>query len=343
MTPRKPTLHDVAAAAGVSIAAVSFALRDKPGVSPETKERVLAAARELGYAVNLPARSLRTSRYGAIGLYLPPGSTRLPYYTEFAFGVVDAADRLGLSVILLPHRDSDDASPPTAFVDGYIVVDATTEDAGIRGILDAGRPVVSGEHVLGGDERVSGSVVYDHVTATTRLLDHLAAAGAHRIAAVLPPDGTVWSRDVADAYVAWTAGRGDEPLSRRIGFIPTAAEVTAAVDDLLTVAEVDAVVVVPSGSAAPALDSALRAGRRVGEDLLLAAYVDEPLHGLLTPSVTSFDLEPRDVGATCVALLAEVWDAEPHDRVRAVQPRLLVRDSTSPGGPGRRIAETASG
>ena len=183
--------------------------------------------------------------------------------------------------------------------------------------------------MLGGDERVSGSVVYDHVTATTRLLDHLSAAGAHRIAAVLPPDGTAWSRDVADAYAAWTAGRGDDPLSRRIGFIPTAAEVAAAVDDLLTIAEVDAIVVVPSGSAAPALDSAHRAGRRVGEDLLLAAYVDEPLHGLLTPSVTSFDLEPRDVGAACVALLAEVWDADPHDRVRAIQPRLLVRDSTS--------------
>ncbi|WP_371360285.1 LacI family DNA-binding transcriptional regulator, partial [Salmonella sp. E404] len=37
MTPRKPTLHDVAAAAGVSIAAASFALRDKPGVSLETR------------------------------------------------------------------------------------------------------------------------------------------------------------------------------------------------------------------------------------------------------------------------------------------------------------------
>ncbi|WP_431796681.1 LacI family DNA-binding transcriptional regulator [Microbacterium enclense] len=329
MTPRKPTLHDVAAAAGVSIAAVSFALRDKPGVSPETRDRVLSVARDLGYSVNLPARSLRTSRYGAIGLYLPPGSTRLPYYTEFAFGAVDAADRLGLSVILLPHRDPDDASPPSAFVDGYIVVDATTEDAGIRGILDAGRPVVSGEHVLGGDERVGGSVVYDHVTATTRLLDHLAEAGARRIAAVLPPDGTAWSRDVAETYVAWTARRGHDPLSRRIGFVPTTAEVAAAVDDLLATTNVDAVVVVPSGSAAPALDSARRAGRRVGDDLLLAAYVDEPLHGLLSPSVTSFDLEPRDVGAACVALLAEIWDADPEDRVRAIQPRLIVRDSTS--------------
>lgn len=330
VTPRKPTLHDVAAAAGVSIAAASFALRDKPGVSPETRDRVLAVARELNYTVNVPARSLRTARYGAVGLYLPPGSTRLPYYTEFAFGVVDAADRRGLSVILLPHREPDDVTAPTAFVDGYVVVDATTEDAGIRAILDTGRPVVSGEHVLGGDNRVRASVVSDHTAALTGLLDHLAAAGARRIAAVLPPDGTAWSRDIAGAYTAWVAGHGGIPISRRIAFVPSADEVAAAVDDVLATEDVDALVLVPSGSAAPALDSAARAGRRIGDDLLLAAYVDEPMHALLTPSVTSFDLEPRDFGAACVELLAEVWDADgPADRVRVTEPRLVVRASTS--------------
>lgn len=330
MTRRKPTLHDVAASAGVSIAAASFALRDKPGVSPETRDRVLAVARELNYTVNVPARSLRTARYGAVGLYLPPGSTRLPYYTEFAFGVVDAADRLGLSVILLPHRGPGDASAPTAFVDGYVVVDATTEDAGIRAILDTGRPVVSGEHMVGGDDRVSASVVSDHASAMTRLLDHLSDAGARRIGAVLPPEGTAWSHDIARAYDAWIAGRGGLPISRRIAFVPTADEVADAVTDVLATENVDALVVVPSGSAAPALDAVARAGRRIGDDLLLAAYVDEPMHALLAPSVTSFDLEPRDFGAACVALLAEVWDADGlDDRVRVTQPRLVVRASTT--------------
>lgn len=330
MTPRKPTLHDVAAAAGVSIAAASFALRDKPGVSPETRERVLAVARELNYTVNVPARSLRTARYGAVGLHLPPGSTRLPYYTEFAFGVVDAADRLGLSVILLPHRAPGDTSAPTAFVDGYVVVDATTEDAGIRAILDTGRPVISGEHLVGGDDRVTASVVSDHAAAMTRLLDHLFDAGARRIGAVLPPDGTAWSHDIARAYADGIAERGGIPVSRRIAFVPTADEVAAAVDDVLATEDIDALVVVPSGSAAPALDAAARAGRRVGDDLLLAAYVDEPMHALLTPSVTSFDLEPRDFGAACVALLAEVWEAKGlDDRVRVTHPRLVVRASTT--------------
>jgi len=329
VTPRKPTLHDVAAAAGVSIAAVSFALRDKAGVSPETRERVLAAARELNYVVNVPARSLRTARYGAVGLHLPPGSTRLPYYTDFAFGVVDAADARGLSVILLPHRPADDTTPPTAFVDGYIVVDATAEDAGIRAILDTGRPVVSGEHVLGGEDRVSASVVYDHDTALRGLLDHVTDRGATRVAAVLPPDGTAWSRDLTRTFSDWTAERGGIPITRTISFVPTADEVDGAVADILATEEVDALIVAPSGSAAPALAAAHRAGRRVGDDLLLAAYVDEPMHALLSPAVTSFDLEARAFGAACLELLTTVTDADaPADRVRVVAPRLLVRAST---------------
>ncbi|BAJ74810.1 transcriptional regulator [Microbacterium testaceum StLB037] len=330
MTPRKPTLHDVAAAAGVSIAAASFALRDKAGVSPETRERVLAAARALNYVVNAPARSLRTARYGAVGLHLPPGATRLPYYTEFAFGLVDAADHRGLSVILLPHRDADDETPPTAFVDGYVVVDATAEDAGIRAILDTGRPVVSAEHLLGAEDRVAGSVVYDHETALRGLLDHLTARGAQRIATILPPRGTAWARELTRAYETWIAERGGIPISRTISFIPTADEVDAAVSEILATEQVDALIVGPSGSAAPALDAAHRAGREVGTDLLLAAYVDEPMHGLLTPAVTSFDLGAREVGAACLDLFTAIQDAAPPgDRVQVRLPRLIVRASTA--------------
>ncbi|MFZ8758198.1 LacI family DNA-binding transcriptional regulator [Microbacterium sp. HMH0099] len=326
MAARKKTLHDVAAAAGVSIAAASFALRDKAGVSAETRERVLAVARELGYVVNAPARSLRTARYGAVGLHLPSGATRLPYYTEFAFGVVDAADRRGLSVILLPHRD-DDAAPPTAFVDGFIVVDATTEDPGVRGILDAGRPVVSGEHVVGGGDEVSASVVADHASATRRLLSHLGEQGATRIGAVLPPPGTAWS----DAVTAVVDAHEPRVETRVIPFVPTADEVDAAVTDLMDAAPLDALVVVPSGSAAPALAAATRAGRTVGADLLLAAYVDEPMHALLSPAVTSFDLEPRELGAACLSLLASLWDDDaPEANVETTEPRLIVRASTQP-------------
>lgn len=330
MTPRRPTLHDVAAGAGVSIAAASFALRGKAGVSDDTRDRVLEVARGLGYRVNVPARSLRTARSAAVGLHLPAGTTHLPYYTDFAFGVVDAADRRGLSVILLPHRDDGQAGAPSDFVDGYVVVDASVEDAGVRAVLASGRPVVSGEQVFGGPGLASASVAIDHTTALFRLLDHLRARRAARIAAILPPDGTTWSRELADAYARWSAENGRDALARHTSFVPTADEVSTVVLDVLEDPRVDALVIAPSGSAPATLAAAARAGRRVGDDLLVAACVDEPAHALLSPGVTSIDLEARALGSACLELLVEVWDAgELTDPIRVTVPRLVVRESTA--------------
>ena len=67
---RRPTIADVARRAGVSAAAVSFAVNDRPGVSPETRERILAAARELGWRPSASARALTEARTRAIGLVL---------------------------------------------------------------------------------------------------------------------------------------------------------------------------------------------------------------------------------------------------------------------------------
>jgi DNA-binding LacI/PurR family transcriptional regulator len=55
---RRPTIADVARRAGVSATAVSFAVNDRPGVSPETRERILDVARELGWRPSASARAL---------------------------------------------------------------------------------------------------------------------------------------------------------------------------------------------------------------------------------------------------------------------------------------------
>ena len=58
----KPTISDVAARAGVSKGAVSFALNGRPGVSPDTRDRILRAADELGFVRNATARALSSRR-----------------------------------------------------------------------------------------------------------------------------------------------------------------------------------------------------------------------------------------------------------------------------------------
>ncbi|MBT2513633.1 LacI family DNA-binding transcriptional regulator [Arthrobacter sp. ISL-30] len=81
---RRPTLIDVAKAAGVSRALVSIVMRDAPGASEATRDKVLEAARELGYRPDTRARLLRSSRTKLLGLSF---SSSQPFHAE----IVDAA------------------------------------------------------------------------------------------------------------------------------------------------------------------------------------------------------------------------------------------------------------
>lgn len=301
------TLKDVAALAGVSTAAASFALRGRPGVSEATRRRVAEAAEELHYETNIAARNLRTQATAAIGLYLPSHVTSSAYYMDVAFGVAAAAHQRDLAVVLLPNTP--DARAAAAHVDGFIVVDVADDDPGAVAILAGRRPVVSGEDVAATMERPDGSVVSDHENAMTVLLDHLLSSGAQRVAILAPPLDTAWGRDIRRAYERWSAAHNTEPLLAEVPFATEVEAVAAACTDLLLAEPgIDAIVAVPDGSASCVLPAARALGRVVGEDLLVAAYVDGAGNRLLDPPVTAFDLRPRAFGAACAELLASILD-----------------------------------
>lgn len=329
MTSDRATLRDVAAASGISVAAASMALRGLPGVSPATRERVRAAAASLRYQPNASARSLRTATYGAMGLLLPSTGTTSAYYAEFAFGLVDAAHERGWAVVLLPRLTAGSTAP--AHMDGFVVVDAVADDPAVAALLGDGRPVVSAERVADAPGSPAATVSVDHRSATAELLDHLAAAGAERIAALLPPADTAWGEEVAEAFERWSAARGVDAASVTVGFEPDAREVASATASLLADAAVDAVLAVPSGAAGAVAATATHLGRSVGADLLLAAYVDEPSLALLAPPVTALDLHEREHGARCAEELVAAIAGEARAAAHALRPTLVVRASTSEG------------
>ncbi|PPH24139.1 hypothetical protein C5C99_00360 [Rathayibacter sp. AY1C4] len=107
----RPTILDVAREAGVSKAFVSFALNDRPGVSPDSRERILRVAAELGYRPSLTARSLSTSVSFAVGLVVardPAVIAADPFFPSFISGVERVLAERGrvlvLSVVDPPRR-----------------------------------------------------------------------------------------------------------------------------------------------------------------------------------------------------------------------------------------------
>lgn len=95
---RPVTMADVGAAAGVTARTVSNVLGERPNVSSRTRDRVLAAARDLGYQMNVSARGLKTGLTGLITLAIP--DLGIDYFAELAQDVMREAEQHGWTVIL---------------------------------------------------------------------------------------------------------------------------------------------------------------------------------------------------------------------------------------------------
>ncbi len=96
---RGPTIKDVARAAGVSSATVSYVLNDLNKVSPEVDALVRRVAAEIGYARNNAARALKTGRHNIIGCILP--TLNSPVFPEIAQAVQRRADEFGYATLVI--------------------------------------------------------------------------------------------------------------------------------------------------------------------------------------------------------------------------------------------------
>jgi LacI family transcriptional regulator len=179
----------VAALAGVSVATVSYVMngRDDRRVGAQTRQRVLAAARTLGYVPDQAARSLRRRRTELVALVV--GSIGVPAYDQIAHDLHAAADAAGYGVITIVVDSAHRASTTIELlrqrlVDGALIAPSVpylSEDT-LRGLARAGLPlVVMSNHVTPDD--------FDVVRAPERracvdAMEHLLTSGRRRVAFV---------------------------------------------------------------------------------------------------------------------------------------------------------------
>lgn len=102
--PRRVTLLDVAAHAGVSRATASLVLRGTGRVSDETRQRVFESMRELGYVYHRGAASLRQDRTQTVGLLLPDLDN--PFSTEFVHGLEEVLSGVGVVTLMVNTSES---------------------------------------------------------------------------------------------------------------------------------------------------------------------------------------------------------------------------------------------
>ncbi len=181
----KPTISDVAARAGVSKGAASFALNGKAGVSAETRDRILKAAEELGFTPSATARALATKRSDTLGLILARDPGLLgsdPFFPPFIAGVETVISPESKALTLRFVEPDDEAAAYTDAarahrMDGVIVADLRVADQRPALLTELGLPYVSLNRP---EVHSSGpAVCLDDRPGIRTAIEHLIRAGTH--------------------------------------------------------------------------------------------------------------------------------------------------------------------
>ena len=331
MTRRRPTSEMVARRAGVSRSTVSVVLnrRTSIAIAPETRQRVLDAARELGYVPSAAARHLASGRARTIGFVI----THAEHLTVDAFvpralyGLNETAHRRGFRVLV---EALEDVTRPGAYrelvrgkqIDGLIVLNPRQDDERLPELIADGFPIV-----VIGDATAGPSVDMDDFDAAREATRHLLGLGRSRIAHLpYAPLAYHSSRMRLEGWRAAMQAAGLDAGARWAEAADFTAESGAeAMRRVLERARPDAVFAGNDTVAFGAMAALRDAGLRIPEDVAVVGFDDIPLAAYASPPLTTVRLPAVElVRAAAEHLIERIEGTAAGDR-QEEGPR--VRDS----------------
>ena len=333
-TRSAPTIHDVAAAAAVSVSTVSRVLNGKDDVAAETAARVRDVIESLGYESSMAARGMRSSRTQVIGLIMPD--------MDHSYGVeiIKAASRVitgtAYDLIAMTCGSKNHAERGLwqqqrvrrlngTITDGVIIVvpDVLT--------FDTDYPLVAIDRMV--DDATYASVSSDNVGGAQALMEYLLGLGHTRIGYI---DGLEYLESAArrrSGYVAalQAAGLQVDPALMQPGTFTRAAGWAAMRHFAALPEPPTAIFACNDDTALGVIEEASALGLRVPEDLSVVGYDNVPEGAVARPALTTIDqgIEPM-VQTAIQMLLAMIAGREVPDTKVVLPSRLIVRDSCAP-------------
>lgn len=334
----RPTSTDVAHAAGVSRSAVSFAFNQPERLALATRDRILEAARDLGYAPNTLARMLKAGQTQSLGVLLPQNLSKVlenPYYAQFLTGVGQVCDQEGYTLLLTPPlRESMLKAIPYAAVDGFVVCGLEHDRGEVAELERRGIPFV-----LVDSSRYENvpSVDVDDECGAFEVLQHVLQLGHRRVAVVSIDPGP---------ELAERGYRG--PLARRrAGMERALAEFGMTMDDV-TLVEVPctrmegyrvtralmaeqrptAIVAASDILAFGAVDALHELGLEVPTDVSVTGFDDLVESAWLRPRLTTVRQAITTKGRSAADFLISAIRGEDQHPHQLLGTTLIVRDST---------------
>lgn len=344
---RRPTIRDVAERAGVSKSLVSLVMRGEPMVREDKRRRVQQAANELGYRMNLAARTLSTVRSRTVGVLV--ADLRNPSLVDVVERAGQVFEEEGFSTLLIsavvPSRPTSgrriDSRAIAALkdlrIEAMLVVGSVPDRKALAEVLGSVPVVVAAADADG----LRADVVRNDDRLGMRLLvDYLVAAG-HTAIAHLGGRGGVVAEERVAGYCEAMAHHGLES-----GIVVADSDFTedagyrAAARLLRGASPVTAIAAVNDLAAVGAMSAVADAGFRVPGDLAITGYDDTFLSAIRQVSLTSVNPDNSGIGylaAQCV--LRRIDDPGRPVEEHLLAPRLVTRYSS--GAPERKPSSGA--
>ncbi|MGO9165207.1 MAG: LacI family DNA-binding transcriptional regulator [Streptosporangiaceae bacterium] len=345
---KRPTIADIARRAGVTKAAVSFALNGQPGVSAGTRRRILAIAGELGYEPSSAARALSDGRAGAFGLVIDRPAHLLgiePFFMQLISGIQAELSRDHIALLFTMAEDQ--AAEIELYrtwsaqrrVDGVFLVDIQVRDRRIRALRELAMPTI-----VFGSPRGSGSLpaVWQDDLADTRTVTQYLAGLGHRRLARVSGISRYWHTRLRTAAFARVA----REMGLTAQFVEcdyTAEQGARATRRLLRGARPPTAICYDNDlMAVSGLTAARQLGVAVPAELSVVAWDDSALCELVHPPVTALTRDTAGAGAAAGRSLVRLADGARVGNLPEQPPVLTVRGTTGPATAARDRPETLS-
>ena len=272
----KVTISDVAKLAGVSTATVSHTINSTRYVSDETKEKVFAAIKQLGYTPDASARSFRTGKKKTVGFIVPDISNK--FFATMIEEVENTLSAHGYHLIIANTKENPDREEKNiqllsaGLCDGLLIASTMEDFSRLENLIPAGFPVVLVDRIF--ETKKYSSICVSNFQPIYRSVCRLAAKGAKRVGIIggLPRLSSTAERISAYRQAVADCGlENDESLICYGDSLENSAQ--SCLDELLG-RNCDGIVVCQGLMASETVIYLHRKGIRLGEDIELVSFVD---------------------------------------------------------------------
>ena len=329
------TLKDVARLACVDVSTVSRALNNSQYVHPDTKARVYAAAKELGYHPNVIAQALRQGKRHTIGAVVP--RLHLATFSEILQGIELGARRLGYTTLICNTDDDPKVEKERldrlrgGFVDGLTIAATGKNGRLLRDIEASGIAVV--QVVRRQDERIS-SIVADYEACGRDAVRYLYGRGCRTIGfingslEIVPYRGRYegYSKAIRELGLEEILSNADCPFhSFEFGY-------QCACQLLDEMPGLDGILASMDIQGLGAIRAARERGLKIPDQIKVMSLSGHAVGGMLETTMTSMEMPAREMGEKAARMVIDAIeassDAKPSVQRLVFPASLVVREST---------------